>query len=510
VRVVGRYAGRNAAGATVVSDARSDNRNHLLRLYALPVAVLCVILAGVFVAVRRGAGPMPLYWIFGIFVLSYGYVRFARARAARRFTRLLRETTPDPMLAYTRAIFSRGRAPNVELMLANSLAIQRALYGQFGRALDELDLCDWSAAPAMYRASMLQTRALVHYLSRDDVAAGLRAAEEALALANVPRLAPGAERTLRASQLYVDIGRVLCEGATAQLAAELDANAAAATLPFDQAIGWWACALAQASLGNETRVAELRSAIAGLAPHCEPLQRTSVNERAEPGEVSARAVDPTTRAATLGASPRVCAVHPDSIAEVVCVRCGGFACTRCARAVSEAASICAACTERHRELRRRHLAEEGRLRAAGLLAQIGAIGLGTLMTLTMLVTVFVLRREWVLLIGVAFFDAIMAMHWRAGRMVRAFQGNWRSELRSIAVPLLIFIPVGSLLGASLLWQLSRAPFDAEHAAEYQQTVRATPELTPPSPWPLALLASALLCANVVLWFWNLRVLTGER
>jgi hypothetical protein len=492
-----------------VSDARSGNRNHLLMLWALPLAVACVMLASVLVAVWRGVVPAPLYWMFGSLVLAFGYARFARTRATRRFQRLLRETTPEPVMAYTRSIFGRVHTPNVELMLASSLAGQRALYGQFGRALDELDMFDWSSAPAMYRASMLQMRALVHYLSRDDVAAGLRAAEEAAALADVPQLAPGAERTRRASQLYANIGRVLCEGATAELAAQLDASAAEAKLPFDQAIGWWACALAHASLGNEARAAELRSALAELAPHCEPLQRTSRSERGEPGEVSARAIDATVRAATLGGSPRVCAIHADTVAEVVCVRCGSFACTRCARAVSEAASICVACTERHRELRRRHLAEEGRLRAAGLLAQIGAIGLGTMMTLTIVVILFILRRDWALLIGVVFFDAMMAMYWRSGRVARAFHGNWRGALRSIALQLLIVIPVGTLLGAGLLWQLGRAPFDAEHAAEYQQAVRATPEVTPASPWPQALLASAALCANVAFWLWRV-VLTGPR
>jgi hypothetical protein len=462
-----------------VGDARTGNRKHVFRLWSLALLGMGVLLLTLVFAATRGSGSGPFLLGGGVFVGSLAFAALMALRARRRFAQLLREPTPDPMLAYTRTMLGRTLTPHIDLVLAASLATQRAIWGQFEQARYELHGHDWISTPPMYRAMMLHALALVHYLSRDDVAAGLRAAREAAALGELPRAVPGAASARASHQLYIEIGQVLCEGGSEQLAASLDRTAHDVKRPVEHAISLWGRALARASLGQEGRAAELRAQLAELAPHCAPLQNTDPNSAPTANELapsSSWELRPETRD---DSSP----------------------CPRCARPVSELASLCSECVTQLHELRQRNLVHEGRLRAVGLCIQIGAMSFGALVALSTLTILFSARFHVSMLVAPVLFIGVATLLWRVGRSIRGFHANWQRNLRLAAFAFATYVPIGSLVAAGIFWQLRRPPFDAHNLSDYQQALRISPELEAPSQWPLALALYAALCCNLGLWIW---------
>jgi hypothetical protein len=188
----------------------------------------------------------------------------------------------------------------------------------------------------------------------------------------------------------------------------------------------------------------------------------------------------------------MCARHPQQAASGRCVRCGNFTCDACRKPISPTAAICADCHARYASMREEQRRAESHLRAAGLLAQLFAVvtALGGLVGAVMLDGSARIGEIWF-----AGFWALFA--WWGGRSLRRL--DLRSPLPALLLLLLSIIPVGTLLGAYLLWLAYGPSGRTIRSLEYQRALALTPELRPrASRWLLALAFGALL-ANVALF-----------
>jgi hypothetical protein len=466
-----------------MDEARKSNRAFLLRVWASPLLGLTVSLLAIAFTLRAGAGASLVYPLLGSVAVAVAFVAGARVWLRRHLLRLLASSDPDALIESMQRRIGRARVPQPQLLVACSTAFYRALYGQFGRALDALDERSWRDAPALYRASMLQNRALVSFLSREDVEAGLRAAEEARALAEVPGIAPGAATNRRTSETYVEIGCVLTGRAQADAAEKLQAQLSQIKNPTERVVALWAAALAHERAERHERALPLLDEIRRIAPHCAPLHDVSLDTRS-----AAPAVD---------GLPSMCASHPDVRATCRCVRCGSFACGACERRVSEQASLCRACCARYRELRETQLGAESSLRSAGLVAQ----GLGlACVPVAFALGAFMLRTPGTIgLVGSVLYLSFGGVsYWLSGRRLRHFQVGWRRRLLLVALPVLAIAPLGTAGSAYLLWLAYGPHGRAMESLDYERAIGVTPELSPRLVWGRASLALSLMLLNLVM------------
>jgi len=330
---------------------------------------------------------------------------------------------------------------------------------------------------------MLQNRALVSFLSRENVEAGLHAAEEARALAEVPGITPGAATNRRTSDTYVEIGRVLTGTAPADAAEKLEAQLPQIKNPTERVVALWAAALAHEHAGRHERALPLLDEVRRIAPHCAPLHDVSLGTR--------RAAPSTTEL------PSVCASHPDVRATSRCVRCGSFACAACERRVSEQATLCRACCARYRELRETQLGAESSLRSAGLVAQ----GLGlTCFPVAFALGAFMLRTPGTIgLVGAVLYLSFAGVsYWLSGRRLRRFQVGWRRRLLLVALPVLAIAPLGTAASTYVLLLAYGPRGRAMESLDYERAIGVTQELAPRLVWGRAALALSFMLLNLVL------------
>jgi len=457
-----------------------SNAAHLLRLWSISAAMLAFAAFMVIASVRRGDGGVA-YVVAAVFASMTALVWFVRRRVLRGLARDFLAPGPEALIARSQRALSRARVPHARELLALGMAAARAYYGQFGRARDELDEIVWDAVPPLYLGSAQQVRALIHYLSGDDPEAGLRLARQAVQATQVPRFTPGAKTSARVGATYVDIGRVLTEAPNAELAELLAARAAVAGTPQERLLTAWGAAVAQQALGNAERADALFAQLRTLAPHCRPLH-------APPPLAPAGSAQAQSASDEHG----MCARHPQLPASGRCLRCGSFACDACRRPISPAAVICADCHERYASLREEHVRAESHLRAAGLLAQ----GLAVVIAVSGFAGAFAAPAAS--RIAVLWFAAAWALFaWWGGRSLRRL--DLRSPLPVLLLLLMSIIPVGTLMGAYLLW-LSYGPSGrAIRTLDYQRALAVTPELQPRANRGLLALALGALLANIALF-----------
>ena len=469
--------------------ATMGNTAFLLRTWGVSLVVIGFSLF--VVAKSLGDGDHgEAYVVVGSLVFVFGMVWFLRRRAQRAFVRDFLAPGPEALIERSQRALGGARIPHARESLALGVATSRAFYGQFGRARDELAEIGWDALPPLYRGSALQVRALIHYLSGDDPAAGLRCALEALELTRVPRFVPGAQAGARIAATYVEIGRMLVDGATPELAAALSARVAATATPQERLLTTWGAAVAHQQLNQSAQAQALFAQLRAAAPNCTPLHALPVR----------RAAGAEQAGAASGASepPGACARHPEVAAAARCVRCGDFACEPCRRPISRDASICLPCRDRYASLREEHRRAESRLRSAGALAQGGAM----LFALAALVlptwSLFDARLEPMrgLALLLVFWTFIFAL---GGRSLRRLEVGFRARSGMLVAPLIMLVPVGWLAGGYLLWLAYGPSGRTIQSLEYQRAIAATPELASgPSRTFVAVVALALL-ANVALF-----------
>jgi len=454
----------------------NNNLSHLARIWGVALAFLALAFVPWLFGDVRHADYTPVSVIM-VFAL--------RAWMRKRFARAFLAPGPELLIEHSQRALGRTRMPHARQLLALGMASARAYYGQFGRARDELDELSWDGIPDLYRGGALQIRALIHYLSRDDAGAGLRNAREAAELVHVPRFAPGAKTSARVTATYVDIGRVLVEGASDELASGLEARISAAATPQERLLTMWGAAVARHALGQTAQAQALFQQLKQLAPHCRPLHEEALHDRPRSMQHDDQA--------TSGA----CARHPDVRASARCVRCGNFSCEPCTHRLPSNAAVCADCHERYREQRESHLRTESGLRTAGLIVQSGSV-------LAAVVTVLVglwlasdpqLRSILVLVPAVAIWSLL---YWIAGGVLRRIDMGFRRQAVVVSMPLLMLMPIGTLAAGYLLWLAFGPSGSVLQSLDHQRAISATPELDQKPRWVLVAAALFLFALNALL------------
>jgi hypothetical protein len=464
-----------------MAKGSTGNLRYLARLWAVALAFVGLSVLPFAFGDRSHADYTPLLIGVGVAVVM---VVVLRMRIRRRIAREFLAPGPDGLIEHSKRVLGRARTPHARELLALGMASARAFYGQFGRARDELDEVSWDGMPDLYRASAMQIRALIHYLSRDDAAAGLAQAQQAAELGRLPRFTPGAKTSARVSATYIDVGRVLVEGASPELADTLDARLELASTPQERLLTLWGAAIARHGLGHTAQAQALFSQLKQLAPHCRPLHEEALHD--EPA--IAREREQSARGA--------CARHPELAASARCVRCGNFMCDACTRQLSsQSAAVCADCHERYREQRESHLRAESRLRAAGMIAQtasvcsagvlvLGGLWLASDPGLKALLMVWPGFALWTLL------------YWFAGGAMRRLEMSFRPQSLMLAMPLLGLIPFGTIGAVYLLWLALGPTGRVLQSLDHQRAISATPELTAKPSWAVVAVVLFVLAANL--------------
>lgn len=262
-----------------------------------------------------------------VFALAIGI--YSRKRALGRLTRALQESSPDAGIAEVRRALHRmgwTHGGVVPPLVASTCATYYAFYGQFDRARDELDAQRWVGASDAMQALRLYTSGFIHYLSGEDVSIGLAETRKAKELARGSRFKPGARRSREALELYIDIGRVLSEGAATALCDSLAARARSKKNIADRLLALWGAAVAMERAGRAGEAESFYAELRAVAPHCKAFHRLPSDARVSPQESESQVLGVDARL-RLGA----CALHPNTHASVRCIRCGDYACADCAR-----------------------------------------------------------------------------------------------------------------------------------------------------------------------------------
>jgi hypothetical protein len=243
----------------------SSNRRHLLQLWAFPAFALLALSLVIIALLLKGKWwilacvALPVLFAFGIFW-----------HTRRRVRLMFLNEKPDAMIDYLRSSMQRSTMPHAALISAANAAKHYAVWGEIDAALRELEPHDWLNVPDIYRSMGLQARALVHFVSRDDVAAGLADARRALKLSDVPNV-PGKAMAREAAQTYVDLGEILNGVADEGLADRLRGRLAQSKLPMLTALLQWGLGMLYERAGSPDQAQAMRRALSVSTPHCKPL-----------------------------------------------------------------------------------------------------------------------------------------------------------------------------------------------------------------------------------------------
>ncbi|HEX2678878.1 MAG TPA: hypothetical protein VHM19_19640, partial [Polyangiales bacterium] len=424
--------------------------------------------------------------------------------------RLLREPTPDAIVQVTRKQLSRAQAQHIHLMAAASIATYHAYWGYFGRALSDVDEHDWTGAPGLFMSGRHRVRALVHLLSRDDLAAGLVEAEQALRLLDGPS-APGIGKAREQARALLAIAQLMAAGTvTPEQVTQLEAHRKRMRYAVVQVLADWALGVAYTAAGRTQDAERVRAALLESAPHCAPLLDFSLGARAGTGAVASSAVAITTPALGADGKTRVCALHPERDAAITCRRCGAFACAECAHGVRAEARVCAACHRGYAEQRQSCLPAERRARACGVLLLV--LGMGWFLVALALGAMIAWRgRGWDGLIAVIFPSFLGVMALRRASLLRRMQPGGKPGVFVLAMGMFMLVPLGWLMTGLLFYLYFSEKGRLVLSADYLPVMEATPEIHASASrgfvalglasalLPLALMAAAM--ANLAFNLW---------
>jgi hypothetical protein len=240
-----------------------ENAKHLWGLWraaALPGAVMIAALA---VSVAIGRYEMAAAMVGGGLV-----VWFVVWNTRRKLLRLFREPTPDRVIEYYRK--GAKHLPNGAASVAYMAATAAALYGEFGRAREELAAVHWESLPPLYQGFRQHVLSLMTALEEKEYSIALRHAESAAALCAVSDRFPGAAQSRAALESTVAACRLLSgQGDDATIAT---LEQASRTLPgVAPAFPAWALARHYHAKGVPEEAARHLGVVRSLVPHCAPL-----------------------------------------------------------------------------------------------------------------------------------------------------------------------------------------------------------------------------------------------
>lgn len=248
--------------------SQQQNRRFLVRLWILPVlAVLVMVPLMAWSAWNGNAGPIAS----GVLIASIVLLLSWRRAGDARLRKLLQSPNSEPLVHFLRKHLSNPRIPHGDIMAASSLGNIHAFYGEYEQARALIDSVYWKRrqAPPLMQAQILTVEALLMYLEERDFVRGTALAREARDLGQVPDATPGAARTQRAFDAYVEIGEMLSGNHSPEVIDSLRAKLVKAPTLLKILIAW-ALETAYTDLGRAEDAAEMQQVRMQIAPHCLP------------------------------------------------------------------------------------------------------------------------------------------------------------------------------------------------------------------------------------------------
>ena len=244
---------------------------YLLKWYAFSAGLGGLVLIGTIAAVRRGDYTPVIGLAIGLVFLCLSVLHF------RRKTRLLfRNPTPDYAIAQYHN--SWKRIPDGKAMAAYLSAFAAVLYGEYGRAREELAAVNWERCPPMYQGFESYVHSLLAIFQLRDYSKALLLAEEARDLCAVEGRFPGATKSSVALSSHVAVCRFLLGDVDRQILTQIE-TAARQTSGVSPAIPAWALAAYYTSEGRPEDAEEYLAIVNRLVPYGAALQDSHIRAR---------------------------------------------------------------------------------------------------------------------------------------------------------------------------------------------------------------------------------------
>tara|TARA_Y100001954_G_scaffold236496_1_gene297337 strand:- start:6 stop:815 length:810 start_codon:yes stop_codon:yes gene_type:complete len=231
--------------------------------------------------------PSPIMfipWIF-LFVL-FLFIFFYKKKASNDYSSLFKQRDVSKLIKYNdrwykihrklRKLRTKGFSQDAEIDLTVSLAksIAFSMYGEFDKALVEINDHNTLAMADSHKAMKLNGMTINKFLQKSDLKNALINAEKALELiSKLPKIFPGRETSLNSNQAYVEIGHILNKCSNDETIESLEKRFTKLdTTGFIlKLLIAWALVINYKSKEDTTKEANMIQFIKTNAPYCKPL-----------------------------------------------------------------------------------------------------------------------------------------------------------------------------------------------------------------------------------------------
>jgi hypothetical protein len=243
------------------------NTKHLLKSWAIVILICCLVAVGLIVGVIGGVRRRD-YTPFIAAAVGLAIASITVLRARRKAQFLFKESTPDRAIAFYHS--STKRIPNGKAMAAYMSAFAAVLYGQFGRAREELVSVNWATLPPMYQGFETYIHSLLAIFEAKDYPRALSLAEEACDLCDVSERFPGAKKSRVTLETNVAVCQLLAGKSDSEVVTRLD-RASKELSGVASAIPSWALAVHHTRSGDAATAERYLTVVKRLLPHDTPL-----------------------------------------------------------------------------------------------------------------------------------------------------------------------------------------------------------------------------------------------
>jgi hypothetical protein len=230
----------------------------------IPAIAMVGVMAFVIVSGVAGGGV----WILVVAVGGMVFYFLVTWQARKKGQRLYQEPSPEALIAYFNATVTK--APNGKALAAFCCAQAATLYGQFDRAREELAAVSWESQEPLYQAFRDHVFSLLALFEKKDYSAAASIGREALEVAAMPSIFPGAAQSRAAFETVVEVSDLLAGQVSEKALAKLELRAKNLPAPLS-ALPAWALAKYYINNGHPEAAASWQRIVFTVTPHCAPL-----------------------------------------------------------------------------------------------------------------------------------------------------------------------------------------------------------------------------------------------
>ncbi len=227
---------------------------------------------------------MTIPWIF-LFII-FLFIYFLRKSVLNKYSKLFKQENVNELIKYLDRGAKRNRKLrqlrttnllteaeyNLPFSLSKSIAF--SMYGEFDKALVEINHYNTSEMADSYKAMKLNGVTINKFLQKTDLKNELINAEKALELiSKLPKIFPGRETSLNSNQAYVEIGHILNKCSNDETIESLEKRFTKLdTTGFIlKLLVAWALAINYKSKKDTSKEAKMIQFVKTNAPYCKPL-----------------------------------------------------------------------------------------------------------------------------------------------------------------------------------------------------------------------------------------------